>query len=1266
MAMYKVSALMVILSLLTITLNEVDGLRTKRTTITCDFQTNLNTGGVKKFKRDDFVVAQGRYSEGKLPKKTMRYFADTLGITFARTTGDGPFSGSDLWKKDKISVSAMKAEGEKIMRPRFCTGCTEVTRKYIPADRILSDPANKMKAFINRERAQDYWYLGQYFKYFFDDSRGFFRPRIYECMNEPMVKWSRIRPGNQSEKEMIRRFASKCNKICKAVKKMHPEIKVGGPAAAFTRPYFQKFDYFRRRMQIWMDNMDGCQDFISEHLYDVGGAVAEGNIDLIESYTKKERGKVYDYVVSEMGSYTIGWYDKEKEKAQPATDGQDFKIMAEAMKVLHGLLRIPDKMLKAVSFITVDPAQRTRKGEPKYPWSMVVKQNNGQYKMTNLVRYFQMLQGVDGDFAYSYSSHPDVYVHAFLDGDKAWMIMQNLRNATVEVDFKFPKNLPAPLQTVKRKRLWLADRALTRADKNLSLDRGGKIMYEDRVVSQASSRGPARAPDTISIRHDEMVTYELTFAKKVSQTSGSVIKRSRHYNSKVLVPIEDEEQFFRFRNIPTGKGMGFIRIAHSRGWQRGDFPKITVNGVPVFYNPDVAGGPRTYHFLWFGVFIVAVDLDLLGRNPTIGVKYTDGYGGGTISTVTMQVDQCSGQACCFMGGVDGVTGEKPDFCATLFSGGNRPQPLPDKEQYPVGKEILRHGDFEARGSWLMAGGAYYQSKYAKKGRAAYLRQGGFVQQAVKLERGKTYRLTCDVVGDMVRFLVFGERTPVPFAKNYALAHYAGNKYFGEKQMDFDVPRNGNYFLRLLAADGRAAIDDCSLYRTSTSRPSGAPRVTPRPRAPSGWTSDGKSFFSSGNPPEATGKPKPTPKPTKKPTPKPTPKPTKKPTPKPTPKPTKKPTPKPTPKPTKKPTPKPTPKPTKKPTPKPTPKPTKKPTPKPTPKPTKKPTPKPTPKPTKKPTPKPTPKPTKKPTPRPTPKPTPTPKPGGSSGDGMIDGDFEKESRAWDLSAGANFENVAYSGKIGLHLENDKSTAVQTVELVKGRTYRFACAVTKMSTVLLMITRNGAVVARNDDPPNEELNRTWGEKILRFTPKVSGEFDLLIKAAAGVSGYADYCSLRTDSLRPKRQRSSSNLPDVTPATALSDGQFLRNPSFSNGERGWSTFGGAQFEKYISQDKDGYSMDLTSRGGFAVQVIVLRANRNYTLTCFVRTTAGELRIGVDSRVHGQRKRVLVSKSLASRGWRQVSLEFTTSNSVNPYGVFFQTRGGSSAYVDNCELV
>eukprot|EP00189_Rhodosorus_marinus_P000844 CAMPEP_0113973586 /NCGR_PEP_ID=MMETSP0011_2-20120614/14574_1 /TAXON_ID=101924 /ORGANISM="Rhodosorus marinus" /LENGTH=1226 /DNA_ID=CAMNT_0000991609 /DNA_START=133 /DNA_END=3813 /DNA_ORIENTATION=- /assembly_acc=CAM_ASM_000156 len=1226
MAMYKISALMVILSLLTITFNEVDGLRTKKTTVTCDFQTNLNTEGTKRFKRDDFVVAQGRYSEGKLPKKTMRYFADTLGITFARSTGDGPFSGSDLWRKDKISISALKAAGEKVMRPRFCKdGCAEVTRKYIPADRILSDPANKMKDFINREKAQDYWYIGQYFKYFFDDKRGFFRPRIYECMNEPMVKWSRIRPGNESEKEMIRRFTSKCNKICKAVKKMHPDIKVGGPAAAFTRPYFQKFDYFRRRMQIWMDNMDGCQDFISEHLYDVGGAVAEGNIDLIESYTKKERGKVYDYVVSEMGSYTIGWYDKEKEKAVPATDGQDFQIMAEAMKVLHGLLRIPDKTLKAVSFITVDPAQRTKAGEPKYPWSMVVKQKNGSYKMTNLVRYFQMLQGVDGDFAYSYSSHPDVYVHAFLDGDKGWMIMQNLRNATVEVDFKFPKNLPAPLQTVRRKRLWLADRALTSADKKLFLDRGGKVMYEDKVISQASKSGPARAPASVSIRHDEMLTYEFTFAKKVSQSNSSVIKRSRHYTSKVLVPIENEEQFFRFRNLPTGKGMGFIRIAHSRGWNRGDYPKISVNGIPVLYNPDVAGGPRTYHFLWFGVFIVAVDLDLLGKNPTIGVKYTDGYGGGTISTVTIQADQCSGQACCFMGGVDGLTGEKPDFCATLFSGGNRPQPLPDKEQYSVGKDILKHGDFEARGSWLMAGGAYYQSKYAKKGRAAYLRAGGFAQQTVKLERGKTYRLTCDVVGSLVRMLIFGDRTPVPFAKNYALAHYAGHRYFGEKQMDFDVPRNGEYILRLLAVDGRAVIDDCKLYRTSTSRPAGAPRVTPRPRAPSGWTSEGKSYFGSGNPPEATAKPKPTPKPTKKPTPKPTPKPTKKPTPKPTPKPTKKPTPKPTPKPTKKPTPKPTPKPTKKPTPKPTPKPTKK----------------------------------------PTPKPTPTPKPNGS-GDRIIDGDFEEKSKAWDLSSGARLENVAFSGRTGLHLPNDKATAMQTVELVKGRTYRFTCAVTKFSAVSLMILRNNAAVARNSDPHTEELNMTWGEKTLRFTPNVSGEFELAIRAAAGVSGYADYCSLRTDSDRPRRQRSVSKMPEVTAATALSDGQFLRNPSFNNGVRAWSTYGKAQFKRYISQDKDNFSMELTKRGGFVVQLIVLRANRDYTLTCFARTTAGQLRVGVESRALGNRRRVVTSKSISSPGWTRVRLEFKTAGNVLPYGIFFQTKSGSAAYVDNCELV
>ncbi|KAJ8904124.1 hypothetical protein NDN08_000651 [Rhodosorus marinus] len=833
------------ISLLVVTtVGMVAGLRTKQESITCDLETILRTEGTVRFDRDVFVVAHGRYSEAQVPKEIMRRFADPLNIDFGRSGGDGPFTASDLWEQDSITEQEMETAGRRAMLTKyFCKDCG-FTRTQIKPLRIVSDTALRMRTVINRFSRDDDYYAANYFNYYFDDSRGYYRPLIYECFNEPLGKWRALRPGDQTEREMIIRLTRRCNRLCTTVKLFHPDMKVGGPAAAFTRPYFHRFDYFREKMKVWLDNINDCQDFISEHLYDVGGGILEGNIDLLETYMKIQKGKIYKYVASEFGSFNRIWYDKENRKAMPGTDGQEFQIMAEAMKVLHGLLRTPDNIDKAVTFMTADGGFRVDPGDPKYPWSLTVARSEANFRMTNLVRYYRLLQGVSGRFTYSTSSHPDIYVHSFVSRNKSWMLIQNLRDSPVDLQFKFPGTISRRLERVSRKRLYLVDAPLTARDKALNLERGGRMVYENTIISRESGNRPAQLPSNLTIGHDEMVTYEFTFNENVN--ARREINRTRHYSDKVLVDIRSGvDHVFMFNGLPTGRGVGTIRVAHSRGWSRSDDPEVKVNGVPVQYHPDFAGGKRDHNkFAWFGAFSATVSLERLGRNPKVTIRYPPGSGGGTISSVTIQVDNCEGAACCALDGIDGVTGEEPELCDSPFAYPiGAPAPPPTVDWYEIGPPLLQNRGFESDSAWDFAGGARISELYRRRGTAGlYLPVGGMVQQVVRLRESFTYRLSCATVGLLVRFLVFRDRTPVPVARGYERAYYMGEADFGEKQMRFSVPEDGNYIVRLLADNGRAVVDNCRLYRVIPRRPNGEPAATPRPQPPAGWNSRGDNYF----------------------------------------------------------------------------------------------------------------------------------------------------------------------------------------------------------------------------------------------------------------------------------------------------------------------------------------------------------------------------------------------------------------------------------------
>ncbi|MDC0265619.1 beta-agarase [Mariniblastus sp.] len=279
----------------------------------------------------------------------------------------------------------------------------------------------------------------------------FDRPKYYEPINEP--HWSYFKSKHLANWHLA---------TMKTVHRDVPGVLVGGPCLAV--PIWEK------NLKPFIDNTQCKLDFYSFHIYDFlrekdgnfGGVIQSGLpleslLDQIQNYTVNSYGKEVDIVVSEHGGYGANeLVQKLAIDAQFKETGfewemkkrsiDDFNMVSSAIANTLVFMDHPHTVLKAVPFILLE----SMNWDPKYYATLYTARNftdKADWLPGKKILFYRLFRDLRGNRIASSCPDPDIQTRAFVDGDTAFVILNNLSDANKFVSI----NLPRPIEMQVRR-----------------------------------------------------------------------------------------------------------------------------------------------------------------------------------------------------------------------------------------------------------------------------------------------------------------------------------------------------------------------------------------------------------------------------------------------------------------------------------------------------------------------------------------------------------------------------------------------------------------------------------------------------------------------------------------------------------------------------------------------------------------------------------------------------------------------------------------------
>ncbi|MGC6456269.1 MAG: beta-agarase [Coraliomargaritaceae bacterium] len=430
-------------------------------------------------KRYFSIADDGRgFDQRILDNDTYDYLVNDLGISFGRQLG--PVKAAVLWEKAVIEDTKRPGYADIEYLKKKYAGRSQIlpSRMYEDFGPNLNVAAhgdhNVFPGFMGKyttpeaEKGPHAEYLPEnidaaaelsaaVMKYAYND---FTRPAYYEPLNEP--HWA-YHKGDHIAQWHLR--------TKEEVQKLSPDVKVGGYCSSvsyFFQDEYRVWDSFEK----FMLNTDGKLDFYSFHTYDyyrlesdtiVGrvqsGLPLEGTFDMVAASASNHFGEEKPIVVSEHGGSPWdtppGAYRGEKaagylaEKHFPRSgfSGSDFEWEMKKRSIIDFVhvssmiantmtfLDHPHVLKKAVPFVLLHAYD----WDPKYYAVLYVPNNYADktdWVPSGMVNYYKFFQGVKGRRVQFFCSDPDVQTQAFVDGNKVYVVMNNLSSRPETIRLK--------------------------------------------------------------------------------------------------------------------------------------------------------------------------------------------------------------------------------------------------------------------------------------------------------------------------------------------------------------------------------------------------------------------------------------------------------------------------------------------------------------------------------------------------------------------------------------------------------------------------------------------------------------------------------------------------------------------------------------------------------------------------------------------------------------------------------------------------------------
>ncbi|WP_411991089.1 RICIN domain-containing protein [Agarivorans sp. DSG3-1] len=579
-------------------------------TVTIDLSTQKFIGGVSKLDREKYFNLHTTHSENQVTSDELDYLTNELNAGFGRGFWS-PFSahkGHDSYPNEATA----KTNGAKnVANTKNHRNYAYFSDRYIVTDH----PRNAFAA--NQDPVKAAEWAANYFKYYFDDST---RPIFYEPINEPFVH-----AGEFGIDDDLAR--SKITELFKQIGKKFDQENINtqliGYAGAWPSMELWDFKHFDTRMKMFMDSAGPYMDAFSVHLYDgvnVTGANSQRSgsnldaiLDLVESYSYHKWDQVKPLAITEYGGIEKGYGDS-------YSDIASVQSVRSINNMLFQLIDRQDRLLTSIPFITGKAAWHYNATNNWEPYGAVVSRPdptsivNGKptkFFWTPRIHFYQLWSEVKGLRVKTLSDYEDVQVHAFVDGNTAYVALNSLSESNQQVNLDFVNSFGSIANVSK---------------KSLKIYTNKAPIYQD----QAS----INTPNSVDLIPGETVVLAYRFNGNLELNN--TVKVNNYYSSTNLQKITANQVLnFDINNVDLANGDSILKVSIGRKHNKSKQPIVKVNGTAVSVPSNWKGGDQSSRDDFFGTLRIPVNNQLLAKNNTISLTFPDSD--GRVSSVVLEV-----------------------------------------------------------------------------------------------------------------------------------------------------------------------------------------------------------------------------------------------------------------------------------------------------------------------------------------------------------------------------------------------------------------------------------------------------------------------------------------------------------------------------------------------------------------------------------------------------------------------------------------------------
>lgn len=459
-------------------------------------------------------------------------------------------------------------------------------------------------------------YMGVFLNDFYGSATQVGRPlpKWVEVINEP--DWELIDNGNTPPAKIWAYH----NTVANGIRALNPYVKIGGYCAAFPDLEKDNFQEWRREWKLFIDTCGTNMDFYTLHLYDFPafgsrqwyrkGSNLEATFDMIEQYSHLTLGAARPFVISEYGAQVHNL------SQQPWSAYRDWLFVKSLSGMMMSFMDRPHLIEKTIPFII--PKAEWGRGNVPYNWRLMRQANepasaSGEWVYTEMVKFYELWSDVRGTRVDIKSFDPDLQADAYVSGNQAFVILNNLDPVTRAVELNVFEDQGNALLGVQ--------------EKNMYWD--GSVIAIDQVTHSTT-------PVRVDVRAEGTAILHYWFADPVSLHHTS--DESKIYADRYFQPIiAGAPQVFHLDAVPTGLyGEAILRLGMGRDHGRSKQPRVVFNGAEIPVPTDFMGHEGDDRPTFFGLLDIPVPYALLQQNNTTAITFPDT--GGYISSVALRAD----------------------------------------------------------------------------------------------------------------------------------------------------------------------------------------------------------------------------------------------------------------------------------------------------------------------------------------------------------------------------------------------------------------------------------------------------------------------------------------------------------------------------------------------------------------------------------------------------------------------------------------------------